>query len=197
MTVSSEFWLWFDAEARPHLGLRAQTFSRIFRYIDRFENPVIIETGSVRRDEWGEGRSTVLFSRYAQARNGWFMSIDQDPNTVALARSLAPRSYVWEGDSVAALARVALTCPAANLIYLDSYDIDFANPLPSATHHLKEFAAAMPMVRRDTLVVVDDSPRDDAGRIGGKGKLIGELAEAAGASLVFSEYQTAWTGFGR
>ena len=45
-----------------------------------------------------------------------------------------------------------------DLLNLDSYDVDFKNPNDSAMHHLKELLAAAPLISKDTLILVDDSP---------------------------------------
>jgi hypothetical protein len=72
---------------------------------------------------------------------------------------------------------------------------------------MKELVAAAPMIHRDTLVVVDDSPSSFNGfmksdgtiqlfaqpKIGGKGKLVGEYAAQVGAKPFFQGYQCAWT----
>ena len=44
------------------------------------------------------------------------------------------------------------------MFYLDSFDVDWRYPYPSAAHHLKELSAITKILYRDTLVVVDDSP---------------------------------------
>ena len=98
-----------------------------------------------------------------------------------------------------------------DLLYLDSFDVDFDDPLPSVIHHLKELRAIAPLVSLETLVVVDDSPSSFIGvpdgdkpvqpirppRIGGKGRLIAEYADQIGAERLFAEYQCGWLRLGR
>jgi hypothetical protein len=97
-----------------------------------------------------------------------------------------------------------------DLLYLDSYDLDWSHPTPSAVHHLKELVSIIAGVGPHTLVVVDDAPQllrvvaNDEGRftllgkptIGGKGAYVAEYAEQVGAKLQFSHYQVGWTGLG-
>jgi hypothetical protein len=68
---------------------------------------------------------------------------------------------IHAGDSLAYLKSLADHPPAGleflDLLYLDSFDVDFDDPLPSAIHHLKELLAIAPLVSFETLVV-DDSP---------------------------------------
>ena len=102
------------------------------------------------------------------------------------------------------------------MFYLDSFDVDWRYPFPSAAHHLKELVAINRLLHKDTLVVVDDSPAvgnlsqnenevnqpwkilsspSPLPTIGGKGFLVHEYASHVGAKLVFSHYQAAWNKF--
>jgi len=217
---SPDFWNWFNEVAQPRLAHRAESFRKIFAYLDRFDRPVgIVETGCVRQlDNWmGDGQSTILFDKYAEFHLGSAVfSVDRDPEAVALCRSLVgDRVHVHAGESVAYLKSLAARPPSAleflDLLYLDSWDLNFDNPLPSAIHHLKELLAIAPLVLTDTLVVVDDSPSsffavsDGSNslalvrppRIDGKGRLIAEYAAEIGAECLFAEYQCGWLRLGR
>ena len=107
------------------------------------------------------------------------------------------------------------------MFYLDSFDLDWRYPYPSAAHHLKELASITKLLHTDTLVVVDDSPatgnlsqNDNESKptwkilsssdspsppptIGGKGFLVHEYAAHVGAKLLFSHYQSAWNKFNK
>lgn len=206
---SEAFWAWFDGEARPKLGARAATFAAMLGHLDRFDRPVtIVETGCCRRDpaeaeSWkGDGCSTVLFATYLSMRekSGIVLSVDIDVDAVKRARIYTGGcTTIQQGDSVKFLARwCQFYIP--DLLYLDSFDFAPADPLPSAIHHHRELMAAMPMIRPDTLVVVDDAwaTFDDQGRseIGGKGMLVAKHMALAGADLAFCHYQTGWTNVG-
>ena len=122
---------------------------------------------------------------------------------------------IHAGDSLAYLKSLADHPPAGleflDLLYLDSFDVEFDDPLPSAIHHLKELLAIAPLVSFETLVVVDDSPSSFIGvpdgdilvqpirppRIEGKGRLIAEYADQIGAENLFAEYQCGWLHLGR
>ena len=123
--------------------------------------------------------------------------------------------HIHTGDSLAYLKSLADHQPDGleflDLLYLDSFDVDFDNPLPSAIHHLKELLAIAPLVSFETLVVVDDSPSSficvpdgenpaqpiRPPRIEGKGRLIAEYADQIGAEHLFAEYQCGWLRLGR
>lgn len=199
-----DFWSWFEAEAKPKLGKRAETFAQMFRYLDSFERPVhIIETGCMRDpNAWaGDGCSTLMFDRYIQGTDGSLHSCDIDQDAVKLCWSMVgdqSQSCISCEDSVDYLRGMAsYQKPWCDLLYLDSYDLDPIKPLLSEIHHINELLAALPLLRPDTLVVVDDSPSHVALgrlRVTGKGKLVAEYANEVGAKLMFAGYQVGWTG---
>ncbi len=211
---SEEFWRYFDAQARPKLSIRADTFGKIFEYLDRFDRPVgIVETGCVRKaDNWaGDGGSTILFDKYAEFHEGTVVyTVDIDAQATSLCRALvSERVKIHTGDSVAFLKTLADAPPndlaAVDLVYLDSLDLEH-DEFPSAFHHLKELTAIAAMLHPETLVVVDDSPSHfsaviDKGavklmtqpKIGGKGKFVADYAQQIGAEPCFVGYQCGWT----
>lgn len=213
---SAEFWQWFEEVAFPRLGKRAATLRVTLEYLDQFPFPIaIVETGSMRLAEnWeGDGQSSLIFDSYVSHRRDQsrFYTIDLNPEASALCKAkLSKEAVIATGDSVQLLRGIAKTLLGNRqklaLLYLDSYDVDFANPLPSATHHLFELLSIRPALSPDTLVVVDDAPvhtvtfrGPDGKRLhavppktGGKAMLVSEYAERIGARLVFSQYQAGW-----
>lgn len=219
--MNKNFWTWF-ATVEPALAKRGVTFRKMFEYLDQVTGPVVIvETGCARQvDNWtGDGQSTVMFDQYINHRNDgsivYTVDISHDSVEYCCSR-VGKLTEVYHDDSVHFLGELAghLTKldKNINLLYLDSYDVDFDYWFPSAAHHLKEIATIMPAIAPDTLVVVDDCPPSvdiipeadvtkPAGvmkhRIGGKGRLVDELARAVGAELFFSYYQVGWTNFNK
>lgn len=204
----SNFWQFFDLIA-DSLNDRAVSFRKIFQYLDDQPGPInIIETGCVRlENNWGgDGQSTILFDRYVTGRGGHVWSVDIDPKAVTLCRSLvSDHVSVTQEDSVKFLHRLAAQMiqdrTKINLCYLDSFDLDWQDSLPSSLHHLKELTSIRSVLDPETLVVVDDSP---AGThmpynqcnhiVVGKGRLVAEYAEHLGIQPYFLHYQTAWKG---
>ena len=45
-----------------------------------------------------------------------------------------------------------------DFLYLDSYDVDFLNPLPSALHHLEEFNRVKHLLHKNSIILIDDTP---------------------------------------
>lgn len=219
MGKNSEFWQFFNNEAAPKLALREKTFRRVFEFLDLIDAPItIVETGCAREaGNWaGDGQSTVIFDKYISSRDPESIcyTVDIDSISVAECRKLvSSRIQITQEDSVHYLTglvrELSLNGKFIDLLYLDSFDVDFTYWYPSAVHHLKELAAAMRCISERGLVVVDDCPLNanvvpgsenqllilGAASVGGKGRLVAEYAAAAGAKLLFAEYQAGWTGF--
>jgi hypothetical protein len=212
-----EFWNFFETDAYPNLGRRQQSLKYVFEYLDHLARPVfVVETGCVRNvGTWAEeGQSTVLFDRFVSQLSGSVMlSVDLDPHAIALCRTLVSSNVqLHTGDSVAFLRALVRNAPPGfryiDVLYLDSFDVDFANPHPSALHHMKELVAISTLIGPQTLVVVDDSPLEvnyflsskildfvTKPVVSGKGKYVADYAETIGLAPVFTGYQTGWIGF--
>jgi len=217
--MNTQFWNYFTQEAEPLLALRAVSFRKMFEHLDTFTGPVtIVETGCLRQiGNWaGDGQSTLLFDKYVTYRNDGskVYSVDIDAAAVDACKSQVSSSVtVTAMDSVRFLNNLAeqfvKDSTTVELLYLDSYDVDWTYWFPSAAHHLKELVIAQRFIDTSTLVVVDDCgltgmilPGESnvftlAGniKIGGKGRLIAELAEQVGLKPLFSYYQAGWLGF--
>jgi hypothetical protein len=162
----TDFWKYFEQEAEPRLEKRAKTFRLMFEYLDRQPGPIlIIETGVARQpDNWGgDGQSTVLFDRYVSARgpDSLVHAVDISADSVLACRGMVgSQTTVHLQDSVKFLDELARSAEVLrpNLVYLDSYDLDWDYWFASAAHCLKEFAAITPLLNSDTLLVTDDSP---------------------------------------
>jgi hypothetical protein len=63
-------------------------------------------------------------------------------------------------DSVAFLQKLTALTGASqvNLFYLDSWDVDWGDPIPSAMHGQKEIESIKPFLTTGTILVIDDTP---------------------------------------
>ncbi len=220
MSIDLDFYKWFNNIA-PKLDQREIAFRKIFKYLDSQPTPIIIvETGCLRvKDNFSDGQSTLLFDKYTLSRGEkskvYTVDINQN-STKVCGQVVSDNVEITTSDSVRYLNNLTkkfLTDKIkVSMFYLDSFDVDWKYPYPSAAHHLKELAAISKILHRKTLVVVDDSPavgnltrNKDAWQvlklpppiIGGKGFLVHEYAEDVGAKVVFSNYQTAWSEFNK
>ena len=226
MSESLDFYKWFN-NISPKLGQREISFKKIFKYLDSLPNPIIIvETGCLRKkDNFLDGQSTLLFDKYALSRgeNSKIYTVDINPEATKVCKEVVSKNVeVTTNDSVRYLndltSNFLKNKTKVSMFYLDSFDVDWRYPYPSAAHHLKELVAINRILTKDTLVVVDDSPavgnltqnENEPGQpwkilsspsplptIGGKGFLVHEYASHIGAKLVFSHYQAAWNKFNK
>lgn len=145
----------------------------------------IIETGM---SAWGTD-STRLFNSYVRSFGGHLWSVDIDRERVdGMRRKVSAATTLACDDSVTFLARWVAEHAGerADVVYLDSWDVDFAAPLPAAEHCLREFDAISPALGPGTLLLIDDSP----------GSLADVPAAAqASAPALFASYG-AWPGKG-
>lgn len=185
---------WLDARL-PMLDGRAAAFSALWDALTALQRPVVIvETGATREvDNWaGDGQSTRVWDALVTAVGGEVWTCDLDPAAVTTTRSLvSARVQVHEGDSLVWLPHITgyvrNRWGQVDLLYLDSYDIDWSNPRPSMDHHRAELEAAWEMLGPGSIVAVDDNG-DDAG----KGMAVGfELLRRRWQPIV-DTYVRAW-----
>ncbi len=205
----------FESQWAPRLGPRRDTFRAMFDFLAKKKprEHLILETGCAREANnfEGDGQSTCMFDRFAEDYSGSVHSVDISAAACQYARSVVGlRTRVVTEDSVPFLRRMADELlrdgRTIDLLYLDSFDWDPANPLPSALHHLKELCAISPALGPDTLVVVDDSfhqlrgfrsgPEnfvllEDQG-IAGKAMYVAQYFQQIGIPLAFDGYQCGW-----
>jgi len=184
----------FERFFGPRLGKRADGFASLFAALAERQRPLIIETGCLRTpDNWeGDGQSSFIFDAFVRDRKGQFLSIDASVESIATARrACSSASNFICNDSVGALhALSTLVRGPADLLYLDSFDLDSANPLPSAIHHAMELTAARPLIGPGTIVCVDDYCV--GGEPGGKGLILDMFFTSIRTEELYSGYQKIW-----
>ena len=212
MNKSSDFYKWFN-EISSKLGPREISFKKIFEYLDSQPSPIIIvETGCLRN------KNTL-----SRGENSKIYTVDINPESSKICKEVVSKNVIiTTDDSVRYLNNLSKTFlknkTKVSMFYLDSFDVDWRYPYPSAAHHLKELVAINRLLNENTLVVVDDSPAtgnltqnenksnepwkvlgspSPLPTIGGKGFLVHEYASHVGAKLLFSHYQTAWNKFNK
>lgn len=158
-------YLWFRIRYRNVIFLSAHfsfwsQASHVNRKVFEFtlgvlngEKAIIIETGTA---AWGTN-STRLWDAYIRKNGGSLVSIDIRPDASArLAGQLSKYSKCVISDSVVFLQ--SNKPMYADLYFLDSWDVDWANPHASAIHGLAEFEAISSDLRSGNLVLIDDTP---------------------------------------
>lgn len=117
---------------------------------------LIVETGT---SAWGTD-SSRLFASYVASFGGQFHSVDIRPEASQRMASLAKDAHFHVGDSVEFLQNFNLPKPfkSIDLLYLDSMDLSVRLPDSSMEHGLNEFRASLPFLRKNSIVVIDDTP---------------------------------------
>tara|TARA_R100000654_G_C2651897_1_gene123314 strand:- start:68 stop:706 length:639 start_codon:yes stop_codon:yes gene_type:complete len=192
---NSSNWSEYYEEVKPLLGLRETGFTKIFEYLRRIKDPVIVETGTVREDYnfEGDGCSTVLFDRYVDTQGGTLLTVDIDPVACKNARTVTTHAEVIEADSVEFLSTLE---GHVDLLYLDSFNIyNWLDDWEASGHHLKELFAAKNVIKEGTLIVVDDNlymKNTDTNKKFGKGRMIQELMKSIGIPPYIDGYHMGW-----
>jgi hypothetical protein len=119
----------------------------------------IVETGS---SAWGTN-SSLLFDAYVNKYGGTFETVDIRVAPSAVLQNLcSPRTTLYRDDSVSFLKKWGDINPnkKIDLLYLDSWDVNWQNPNPSALHGLAELLAIFENLKEGSLLLVDDTPID-------------------------------------
>jgi len=183
-----------------------QTLTKaINQLVDKPAN--IVETGS---SAWGSN-SSMLFDSYVNSFGGNFFSVDIRLNPmVNLLGACTNKSHFYRDDSVNFLQNFN---HPISLLYLDSFDVDWLDPLPSMIHGLREFLAIYPVLSPGSIILIDDSPKNGQamekvcpeysihfnnfystyGFFPGKGALVlNYLNKFATGKLIAHDYQIVW-----
>jgi len=184
---------------------RATSLSLVFELLDqkKVKDFFIVETGCMRADHGqlalgDDGASTYIFDDFINYYDGEVASVDINPNNVAHAQKMvSDRTTVYCSDSVEFLWNIPEK-RKIDLLYLDSYDFEPDNPIPSQKHHLKELTAVMKNLKKGSIIMVDDNANTPEFEWftkiaqGGKAGFVKEFMKDIGAELLLDEYQIIW-----
>lgn len=165
----------------------------------------IVETGC----GTGGTKSTLLWDKFVNHTGGKVLSVDLNANSVKISNELTSnKTKVTHSDSLDYLPTLT---DKIDFLYLDSYDANFLDPLPSAEHHLKEFNIVKHLLHKGSIILIDDTPvnpqwLDDGENsplysrlknnfdkdLSGKGSLVCKELEKMGATKILHQYQVLW-----
>lgn len=184
----------FDRELYPKLNQgvkRGDTFRKMFVHLEEVAEShavTIIETGSARKlNQWSDGQSTFMWDLFLDINGGAAYSLDINPEAQAMAEANTRHMRYILGDSVISLHNLNDVFNA-DLIYLDSYDLDQKNPMDSALHHLMELTAIFSKLKPGCMIAVDDCISDTCG----KHMLVKKFMDSIGVPPAFTGYQYGW-----
>jgi hypothetical protein len=136
------------------------TFQKLFEEITNKPNKsnlIILESGIASHGT----QSTYLFNEYVRKYGGRFWSVDINDKLVDYhSQNMCPATKLVCDDSISFFYKWSQENDKVDVIYLDSYDLDFYNPLPSGNHGLAEYKSLIPVIKKDTLLLIDDTPID-------------------------------------
>lgn len=204
---SSKFFAKMLQPAGPNNPVRdrATSLSMVFEILDEKKNKdfFIVETGCMRADHGqlalgDDGASTYIFDDFINYYDGEVASVDINPDNVAHAQKMvSDKTQVYCSDSVEFLWNIP-TKRKIDLLYLDSFDFEPEDPIPSQKHHLKELTAVMKNLRKGSIIMVDDNLNTPEFEWftkiaqGGKAGFVKEFMKDIGAELLLDEYQIIW-----
>ena len=190
------------------VGKRQESFLIMVEHIMQCKNPFIVETGMMRTDDnyEGDGMSTLLWHNLINVmKKGSYISIDNSKEAIDFARTKLGLdefdNKLIHGDSVSTLFRLSRYWDPANnkidLLYLDSFDMEFPDPVPSFTHIMFEFMAVKQFLAKDALICADDNIRvlrdnETEERYVSKGEYIRQYFEKIGNKPIHEGYQIVW-----
>ncbi len=172
---------------------RSKGFQIIFQMM--FENKNanfnIIETGTIRKpNNWKDGNSGFLFAELTKMHGGLVRSVDINQKAVDTANNFVnSKNYTaYCSDSVTWLKQQT-DLNQIDLFYLDSYDVEWLDDNPSAQHHLKEFKAIEPFLKKNCIVAIDDNSFLFSGQRTGKGRAVYNYLAEKNIFPIHDEYQ--------
>ena len=99
-----------------------------------------------------------MWDKYVTHYGGSFQSVDIRAEPARrLKGQVGKRTRLVESDSINFL-KTGLPEGHIDVFFLDSWDVDWFNPLESAIHGLKEFQAITPKLNNGSILFVDDTP---------------------------------------
>ena len=197
-------------EGRNPVRDSATSLDLVFELLDqkKDKNYLIVETGCMRADHTppgsplalgDDGASTYIFDDFINYYDGEVLSVDIKQANVDYANEhTSDRTNAYCMDSVEFLWDLDAK-NKIDFLYLDSYDFEPTNPVPSQLHHIKELCAVMKNLKSGTLIVVDDhlnTPEFDAYRAtlaqGGKARFVEDFMNSIHAECLHDGYQIVW-----
>lgn len=172
---------------------RRPTFQYVIEALSG-KKPLIIETGCMRNDHgklaWGDdGCSTLIFNMFAKREQGTCISVDISEDNIGYARKFNLGNGIFvRSDSITFLQEFQEK-KHIDLLYLDSYDFDPANPEASQGHHLNELMSVYESLKSGCLILIDDADVKFDGTLEGKATSIIAFFNSLGVTPKYSGYQ--------
>lgn len=177
----------------PRLALRSNSYKTLFETLELklnfFKSYLIVETGTSRQPNnfEGDGQSTLMFDAFVNYYRGKVYSVDISQENCEIARKqVSNKTEVVCEDSLKFL-KTFKNLSNIDLLYLDSYDVDFDKPHNSAMHHLEELAIVYSGLKIGCIIMVDDNKNGV-----GKGIYVNDFLTKLNCKKIIDDYQIAF-----
>lgn len=179
-------------------GKRKEAFDLMIAHLRRCRYPLIVETGICRQENNfdGDGMSTLIWDAVCNEIEGTLQCVDIDPTVCRFAKDrTSDRTMIYCGDSVKFLEskerEYEKLTRKIDLLYLDSYDLDYDDCHASAQHHIYELLSIKGALRPGSLVAVDDNMVINDVHVG-NGMYIAEWMDRIGKPVIYKGCQWIW-----
>ena len=135
------------------------TFTTLLDKLDGRKDLTIVETGT----SANAVDSTTLWDSWIRKFGGNLTTIDIDPSRKLIGQSRwCSRTEAVVSDSAGYLRNWKIHHPnqTIDVVYLDSWDVDWHNPTACQEHGLAEFKAIIPCLSNHAWILIDDTPKD-------------------------------------
>lgn len=150
---SNKYEMFSDNGEANHLNYL--TFKELFKNMLEIKDPQILETGIASAGT----QSTYLFNEYIKKFGGRFWSVDTNKYLVDSNQgNMCPATTLICDDSINFLKNWVKNNDKVDVVYLDSYDLDWYNHHPAAMHGLREYLTLVPAFKKGSLLLIDDTP---------------------------------------
>lgn len=181
------------AESPYSVADRRATMRQFLRHIVGRRAPLVVETGCQRADlDYGAGMSTTILGLTLKGHGGRLVSVDNSGEHVAFCRSRVAGLPVEVSLNDSRNWLLANGQPI-DALYLDSQDTYEPGYQECC---LEEARLALPMLRPDAAVLIDDTWRLDGGYWGGKGAKAVPFLLSHGWRMVCDAHQALLTRVG-
>ena len=144
--------------ANGKLEHRLDTTREVIDLSNTLKPKVIVETGTQHNDLLhAHGMSTSILGALARKHDGMVYTVDLDPESINVCKNLTTEyssniEYICS-DSVKFLSQFD---KQIDILYLDSYDFVDGYEEESRLHQLEEIKVAMSLLRKGSIILLDD-----------------------------------------
>ena len=135
------------------------SFSTLLEQLEGKQNLTIVETGT----SANAVDSTTLWDAWIRKFGGRLTTIDIDPTRKMIGQHRwSSHTEAVVSDSVDYLNKWSINHPgqSIDIVYLDSWDVDWHHPSPCQVHGLREFQAIIPHLANHAWILIDDTPKN-------------------------------------